>query len=185
VDGRKALAIFVILAILLFSRYYRSSYASGSASAIFDGDSAKTGWTPKWNVAEDKSRPPKSNLKPIVAFADPGFHGSPAPQDKESKKKEVENREKFASSFEGQPECFGITLARVNPSDADFNLQIFNGIDGHTGRWQWVLYSMDTLGAKASGEATGANTIMGTDAMVKSVCNSIHNSLSQQGGRVN
>jgi hypothetical protein len=188
VYNKNIVAIVVILAGLLVSGCNRSSSgpdaASGSTPASSKHELGETGWSPKWDITPDKSRQEKSILNPIVSFADPGFRGSPAPQTEREKKQDMKNREDFVHSFQNEPACFGITLTLTNPKSADFGLQIFKGIDGWTGRWQWVLYSMDTLGAKATGEVTGAGTQIGMDGMVQSVCSSIHSAVSHRGGRV-
>jgi hypothetical protein len=155
---------------------------SGNAPSSSKG--GEIHWSPKWDTSPDKGRQEKSILNPIASFADPGFRGSPVPQNEEGKKKEMKNREDFLRSFRSERECFGITLRATNPKDSDFSLQVFNGIDGRTGRLQWVLYRMDTLGLKANGETTGAGTPMGIDSVAKSVCSVIHDAVSEQGGRV-
>jgi hypothetical protein len=138
-----------------------------------------TSWTPKWDTAPDKNRKVKSALSPTVSFADQGFRGSPVPQNKSAKEQERKDRESFVESFRGEPQCQGITLKLKNPRDADFGLQVFNGIDGRTGRWQYVVYRMDTLERKAHGEATG-----GPNTVAKSVCSTIRETAFTQGGSV-
>jgi hypothetical protein len=161
-----------------------SDAARGSAPTPSKHELGEANWSPKWDTTPDKNRKEKSILNPVVSFADPGFRGSPVPQNEGEKKQEMKNREDFVHSFLSEPECFGITLTLVNPKGADFGLQIFKGIDARTGRWQWVLYRMDTLGETANGEATGAGTQVGMDGMVQSVCSSIHSAVSDRGGRV-
>lgn len=102
------------------------------------------------------------------------------PQNETEKEQETRDRATFAESFQKEPQCFGITLKLGNPKDADFGLQIFKGIDGRTGRWQWVLYRMDTLGANVNGEATAVSP----NGMVTSVCSSIHDVVFPSGGIV-
>jgi hypothetical protein len=188
VYSKNIVVIVVILVGLLVSGCNRSSTASDAASGNTQASSkhelGETDWHPKWDTTADKSRKEQPILRPIVSFVDQGFRGSPLPHNESDKKKEIKNREDFVRSFQSEPGCFGITLRPTNPKGADFGLQVFNGIDERTGRWQWVLYRMDTLGATANGEDTGAGTKMGLDEMVKSVCSSIHDSVFYRGGRV-
>jgi hypothetical protein len=186
--NKSILATIVMLVGLLISGCDRATTTSSAASGvtvILPRDKAgKTPWRPNWETTPDKSKRAKSLLSPTVSFADPGFRGSPVPQNEREKKQELKNRGDFVQSFQSEPECFGITLMVKNPGNADFGLQVFNGIDERTGRWQWVVYRMDTLGATETGEATGAGTRMGLDATVKSVCSSIHGVVFYRGGRV-
>jgi hypothetical protein len=188
VYSKNIVAIVVILVGLLVSGCNGSSTASdaasGSARDSSKHDLGETDWRPKWDTTPDKSRKKKSILNPTVSFVDKGFRGSPMPQNEGEKKQETKHREDFVQSFQKEPECFGITLTLANPKGSDFGLQVFNGIDERTGRWQWVVYRMDTLGARVYGETTGAGTKMGLDAMVKSVCSSIHDAVFYRGGRV-
>ena len=182
------LTTLVMLAALLESGCGRSSTSSDAASeskqASSQDEAGTTQWRPKWKTMPDKTKKEKSVLNPTASFVDQGFGGSPVPRNERERKEEMKNRADFVHSFEKAHECFGITLKLKNPVDTDFGLQIFNGIDGRTGKWQWILYRMDTFQVRAYGETTGAGTPMGTDAMVKSVCSSLHDAVSLQGGRV-
>jgi hypothetical protein len=181
------LTTLVMLAGLLASGCGRPSSSSDAVSESKQASSQDengTQWRPKWVTMSDKIKKEKSVLNPTASFLDPGFGGSPVPRNEHEKKKEMKNQEDFVHSFEKARECFGITLKLKNPADTDFGLQIFNDIDGRTGKSQWILYRMDTVQVRSYGEATGAGTPMGTDGMVKSVCSSIHDTVSLQGGRV-
>ena len=122
----------------------------------------------------DKTRAAKSVLSPTVAFAAPGFRGSPISQNDGER-----NRGDFARAFHNEHECFGITLTLKNPEQADFGLQFFNGIDGRSGQRQWIVYQMDTLGERAHGETTG-----GLSEVVKSVCSTVHDAVTFPGGGI-
>jgi hypothetical protein len=156
-----------------------SDAPSGTTQAAAKYNPGAT-WQPKWDTAADKGKKEKSVLSPTVSFVDQGFHGSPMPKNETEKEQETKDRATFAESFQTDPQCFGITLKLKNPKDADLGLQIFKGIDGRTGRWQWVLYRMDTLGVNVNGEATAASP----NGMVQSVCSSIHDAVFSRGGIV-
>jgi hypothetical protein len=158
--------------------------ASGNKQDSSQDETGTTEWRPKWITTPDKIKNEKSVLNPTASFVDQSFSGSPVPRNERETKEAMKNREDFVHSFEKARECFGITLKLKNRADIDFGLQIFNGIDGRTGKSQWVLYRMDTGQVRAYGEATGAGTSMGADAVVKSVCSSLHDAVSLQGGRV-
>jgi hypothetical protein len=179
-----ALAILAGLAVSGCSSASNVSDAPSNGAEAATKHEPDTSWRPKWDIMPDKSRKEKSILTPTVSFADPGFRGSPVPQNEREKKKATKNQEDFIESFKSESKCFGIALKLKNPGDADFALQVFSGIDGRTGRLQWVLYRMDTVGAAATGEGTGASTKMGRDGMVQSVCSSIHDAVFNQGGSV-
>jgi hypothetical protein len=174
VRSRYVQVAFALLACLLVSA---CGNPSNMAAAKRNSD---TSWAPKWDTGPDKSRKEKSVLRPTVSFADLGFRGRPVPQNETEKKQAVKIQESFVESFRKEPQCFGITLRLKNAEEADFRLQVFEGIDGRTGRWQWILYRMDTLGEKAHGEGTGE----GPNAIVKSVCSTIRDDAFSQGGSV-
>lgn len=168
---------FVLLAGLLVTACNR---ASDAPHVVFATKSnADTSWSPKWDTAPDKSRKLKSVLSPTVSFADEGFRGSPIPQNESEKEQERQNQKLFVESFRSNPQCNGITLKLKDPKEADFSLQVFSGIDGRTGRWQYVLYRMDTLGEKEHGEGTG-----GLNGILKSVCPTIREAAFMQGGTI-
>jgi len=187
VHSKNIVAIVLLLVGLLISGCNRSSTVSDAPSGstpTISMQQLEANWRPKWDTMPDKSRKEQSILHPVVSFVDEGFHGSPAPQNENEKKQATKNREDFVHSFQSEPACFGITLTLTNPRSADFGLQVFNGIDERKGRWQWVLYRMDTLGAIANGEGTGAGTKMGMDGIAQSICSSIHDAAFYRGGRV-
>ncbi len=64
-----------------------------------------------------------------------------------------------------------------NPKDTDLVLQIFKGVDGRTGRLQWVLYRTDTLGELGHGEGTGADTKQGQEGIARDVCSTIRDAV--------
>jgi membrane associated rhomboid family serine protease len=136
-------------------------------------------WEPKWDTNPDKNRKVKSVLTPTVSFAEPGFRGSPAPQNDSEKEQERKSRETFIDSFQSVPQCHGITLKLRKRGDADFALQVFNGIDGRTGRWQYLLYRMDTLGEVERGETT-----QGPKGVAQSVCSTVLVTAFPRGGSV-
>jgi membrane associated rhomboid family serine protease len=133
-------------------------------------------WRPEWDTDADKNRKVKPVLSPTVSFADEGFRGSPMPQSAIEREQERKNREIFVNSFQSEPQCHGITLKHKKPGEADFGLQVFNGIDGRTGYWQYVLYRMDTLGVREWGETT-----IGPNWVAQSVCSGIRGTLDRGG----
>jgi membrane associated rhomboid family serine protease len=156
-----------------------ASTTTTSGTEAFPKDLRDGSWWPKWDTDPDKTRKVKSVLTPTVSFAEPGFRGSPAPQNDREKEQEQKSRELFVDSFRSEPKCYGITLKLKNPGDADFALQVFHGIDGRTDGWQYVLYRMDTLGVKQLGE-----TPEGPKSMALSVCSVIRDTVFTRGGSV-
>jgi len=170
------------LAGLLISACHNVSTASIAASEQDSPTAQSTGtdWSPKWNTSPDKSRRAKTRLVPTIRFADDGFRGSPVVENQEEKRNNTRSRTAFAQSLQGIPECSGIDLRTGSSDDTDFVLQLFNSIEGRSGRLQWVLYRTDTLGAVAYGEGTGADTKQGQDGITTSVCSSIHNATTPE-----
>jgi hypothetical protein len=173
--------VLVLLVVTSCNRTSNTSDAPSGSTLAGAKDEASTGWQPKWDTAADKDKKKKPVLRPTVSFVYQGFHGSPTPQNESENEQDTKNRETFAESFEKEPQCFGLILMK-NPRDADFGLQVFKGIDGRTGRWQWVLYRMDTLGMYASGEATSVSP--NGMVLVQSVCSSIRDAAFSRGGIV-
>jgi len=155
-----------------------SSRTTSSGTGIAPKYRTDESWGPKWNTDADKNRKVKPVLGPTVSFADQGFRGSPAPQSEIEEEQERKTRETFVDSFQRAPECHGITLKLKKPGEADFGLQVFNGIDGRTGRWQYVLYRMDTLGAREYGETSN-----GPNEVAQSVCSAVRG-MADRGGSV-
>ena len=186
IRNKKPFRVLILLTVLVIAACDRSSNASDSISTptSTSGQSAPAHWQPSWNTMAEKGKQEKTTLIPVVTFADDGFRGSPLPKNGTEKNQAANYREDFVHTFQNEHDCFGITLTLKDPKAADFALQVFNGIDGRTGSLQWVLYRTDTLRASSWGESTGAGTKMGMDGVVHSVCTSVHNSISSQGGRV-
>ena len=111
---------------------------------------------------------------------EPGFRGSPAPRDESEKENGLRNRKGFAEAFRSERECFGMTLELSSPEKADFGMQLFEDDNGQTNEWRWVLYRMDTLGERAHGIVSRG----GINEVAKSICSSIHNTISHPGGQV-
>jgi len=91
---------------------------------------------------------------------------------------EVQEKELFVQAFRRLPECKGVTFKRTNPREADFDVQIFNGLDGRTGRWQWVLYRTDIVERLAFGEEVDVSSL------TKSVCMALRSNVELTGGKV-
>jgi hypothetical protein len=116
-----------------------------------------------------------------MTFSDDWLGGVPVLDTEEQKKandKDVRAKELFLQAFRGSPECKGVTFKRANPRAADFDLQIFDGLDGRTGRWQWVLYRTDTTERLAFGEESEVNSA------AKTVCTTLHAVIEPAGGNV-
>jgi hypothetical protein len=141
-------------------------------------------WQPHWNVLPDNAKKAKPELAPTFAFAEEGFRGSPIPSNDRERKKTKKLQEDFAQSFQNEPTCLGMTLKLGNSEATDFDLQVFDGVYGRKGSYQWILYRMDTSGVAGTGEASGVDTKSGLDEAVKSVCSVIHHAITPQGGRV-
>jgi len=75
-------------------------------------------------------------------------------------------------------ECKDVALLRTKPTTADFDLQVFDGLDGRAGRWQWVIYRTDTSERLAFGE------VAGIEVVAKEVCSQIHMRTDLGGGTV-
>jgi membrane associated rhomboid family serine protease len=155
---------------------FTSTRTSSSGTGAAPKYLADGSWGPKWDTDADKNRKVKSVLSPTVSFPDQGFHGNPAPQSGIEKEQERKDREIFVNSFRTERQCYGITLKLKNSKEADFGLQVFSGIDGRTGRWQYVLYRMDTLGEIEHGETT-----VGPNEIAQSVCSAIRGAANRGG----
>lgn len=142
---------------------------------------ANTAWHPKWETVPDKNKKAKPRLSPTITFTDAFLGFVPTLDTGEQKKlheQDTHQKELFIQAFGRLPECKGVTFIQKNPQAADFDVQIFNGLDGRTGRWQWVLYQTDTTERLAFGEE------MDVDPLTKSVCTALHASVEPTGGRV-
>lgn len=157
-----------------------SGVVQGSERASPTPQSTETDWNPTWDTSPDRSRKIKTHLTPTVRLAHDGFRGSPTFENQEQKTKNANARETFARSLPSIPECSSITLKSEGSDDTDFVLQLFNGIEGRSGRLQFVLYRMDTLGESAHGEGTGADTKQGQDGIARSVCSTIRDLTSPE-----
>jgi hypothetical protein len=151
--------------------------ARTTQSAIPTAQSTGTGWAPTWNTAPDKSKAEKTQLRPTLRLAEDGFRGSPVFRDSDRKNKNAQTREAFVRSLPSIPECAGIVLQPGNSEETDFVLQLFNGIDGRSGRLQWVLYRTDTMGERAHGEGTGDGIEI---AITRDVCSTIRAAVSPE-----
>ncbi len=183
----KAVAIGMLAGIVISACHNGVTALSApqrSDRAVQTPQSTATDWGPSWNTSPDISRKAKAQLIPTVSFADDGFRGSPIFESQDQRASNAEARDAFAQSFPNIPECSGITLVLKNSQATDFVLQIFKGINGRTRRLQWVLYRTDILGESAHGEGAGADSQMGQDAIVSSVCSSIRNAVIPESGKV-
>lgn len=143
--------------------------------------SSANAWQPDWVTAPDKSKKPKPQLSPTMSFSDDWLGAVPVLDTAEERKandKDVRAKELFIQAFRSSPECKGVTFERTNPRAADFDVQIFDGIDGRAGRWQWVLYRTDTVERLAFGEEAEVSLA------VKSVCKAVHANVETVGGNV-
>jgi len=134
-------------------------------------------WQPKWKTAIDKTKPEKPQRSPTLAFAPKGYGGSPISDGASQKAEDLKSKECFIQNFRETPECFGATLMQTKPEGADFAVQVFHGIYGRTGKWQYLLYHTDTGDRTMWGEA---DTFRG---LTESVCSSVlHDSLPRNAG---
>jgi hypothetical protein len=177
-SGKMTFAITIAtLTALLAGACYNTSSPSTAAQRTQQthptAQSTGTNWHPTWDTSPDKSKTEIARLRPTFRLAGDGFRGSPIFENQEQKKKNAQTRETIARSLPSIPECSGIELQPQNSKDAGFVLQLFNGIDGRSGRLQWVLYRADTLGERAHGEGTGADTVMGQIGIAEAVCSAI------------
>jgi len=142
---------------------------------------ATSSWRPKWDTVPDKDKKPKPRLSPTITFSDDWLGAVPVLDSDEQKKlheQDVRQKELSIQAFRRLPECKGVTFMQTNPQGADFNFQIFDGLDGRTGKWQWVLYRSDILQRLAFGEETDVNSL------TKSVCTALRTNVEPTGGKV-
>jgi hypothetical protein len=112
-------------------------------------------WRPSWETIPDKTKRPKEHLTPTVAFVDDVLSFTPVLDTDEQKKLhelDVSQKDLFVRTLGQVSECNGISFMRTRPRDADFDIQVFNGLDGRTGKWQWVLYRTDITERLGFGE---------------------------------
>jgi hypothetical protein len=142
---------------------------------------ATSSWKPKWETAPDKTKKAKPQLSPTITFAEARLGFVPVLDSDEQKKlnqQDIHQKDLFIQAFRRLPECKGISFMQTNPQRADFELQIFNGLDGRTGKWQWVLYRTDITERLAFGEEADVN------ALTKSICEALHTNVEPTGGTV-
>jgi hypothetical protein len=143
--------------------------------------SSANNWQPDWATAPDKSKKPKTQLSPTVTFSDDWLGAVPVLDTDEQRKandRDIRAKELFTQAFRRSSECKGVTFKRTRPRAADFDVQIFDGIDGRTGKWQWVLYRTDTAERLVFGEEADVNLA------AKSVCAALRATLEPMGGNV-
>jgi hypothetical protein len=138
-------------------------------------------WHPKWETTPDKNKKAKPTLSPTITFTDAWLGAVDVIDSDEQKKlheQDTANKELFIQAFRRLSECRGTKFEQTNPQAADFDVEIFNGLDGRIGRWQWVLYRTDIDERLAFGEQADI------DALTKSVCAALHADVESSGGRV-
>ena len=164
--------LFAGLFVVGFLGYQRASPASNiNASA----------WRPGWETIPDKNKKAKPKLSPGLTFADDWLGFVPDLSSDEQRKlheKDVQQKEMFIQAFRHQPECKGVTFMRSNPKTADFDIQVFYGLDGRIGRWQWVLYRTDITERLTYGEETDISIV------AQNVCTAIPANVESRGGDV-
>lgn len=154
---------------------------AGCKDATQSQPAKETTWQPSWKTTPDKNKPPKVQLRPTVAFDDEWLGGIPVLGTDEQKRahdEDIRQKEQFIDAFRHMPECKGVAFARTKPASADFDMQLFNGLDGRAGRWQWVIYRTDTDERISFGEETDL------DEVAKNVCTTIHKRVDLAGGKV-
>jgi len=138
-------------------------------------------WEPKWQTIADKSKAAKPHLSSTITFSDDWVGFAPSLDDDEQKRlneQDIHQKEQFLEAFRRMPECKGTTFMRSKPKSADFDMQIFNGLDGRAGKWQWVLYRTDTFERLAFGEEADVNSV------AKNVCTALRTHVGLAGGEV-
>jgi len=159
----------------------RTKPANTQQSASPSSNNKLSAWRPNWETVPDKSKKAKEQLSPTLVFADDWLGFIPTLDTDEQKKqhqKDIERKELVIQAVRRLPECKGVTFMRSNPKTADFDVQVFNGLDGRIGKWQWVLYRTDIIERLSYGEETD------TDGVAKSVCTAVHASVGSSGGKV-
>jgi hypothetical protein len=147
-------------------------------AATFAGCGHGDGWQPRWETIADKGKTAKLQLAPTIAFDDEELGFIPMLGSDEEKKRHQREKDTFARAFQNEPACKDLILLRTNPKSADFAFQIFNGIDGRVGKWQWVLYRTDTVERLDYGEATNITSA------VQSICSAVQANVKHAGGKV-
>jgi hypothetical protein len=164
-----------VLALVTFA------FLIGCQHAIRPSSDNLSPWLPDWETAPDKNKNAKPKLSPTLVFNDADlaqFEVLDTDEQKERHKQEIGEEELFIQIFRRLPECKSVTFKRSNPSEADFHIDVFNGLDGRRGRWQWVLYRADTRERMGFGEELDA------DSLVKSVCLALRATVEPTGGNV-
>jgi hypothetical protein len=136
-------------------------------------------WQPDWKPFPVESKTPKSQLLSTVSFTDDWLGLVPELNTNEQRalhEKDARLKEQFVEAFRYVPECRGATFMRTKPTSADFDMQIFYGLGGRAGKWQWVLYRTDTGERLAFGEEASV------DAVAKNVCTTMDTKAHLLGG---
>jgi hypothetical protein len=138
-------------------------------------------WQPKWETVPEKNKQPKPQLSPTLTFTDDWLGAVPVLDTDDQKRlhdEELHQNELFLDAFRTLPVCKGVTFMRSNPKSADFDVQIFQGLDGRAGKWQWVLYRTDIT------ERLGYGEEQDVTSAARNICLSLLANVSPQGGRV-
>jgi hypothetical protein len=142
---------------------------------------SESAWRPSWETVPDKTKKAKEQLSPTLTFTNDRLGAVPVLDNDEQKKlhqQDVQQNESFIQAFRSLQDCKDATFMRSNPAKADFDVQVFNGLDGRTGRWQWVLYRTDIVERLAYGEETDIGRV------AKGVCAALHANVEPVGGKV-
>lgn len=144
-------------------------------------NNSTSAWRPSWETVPDKTKKAKEQLSLTLTFTDDWLGVNPILDNDDQKRlhqKDIQQKELFIQAFRSLPECKGITFMRSNPKIADFDVQVFNGLDGRTGKWQWVLYRTDIVERLAYGEEADVGGV------AKRVCAALHANVEPVGGKV-
>jgi hypothetical protein len=138
-------------------------------------------WRPNWETTPDRTKKAKARLSPTLTFTEDWLGAVPVLDTDEQKKlhqRDTEQKELFIQAFRRLSACKGLIFMRSDPKKADFDVQVFNGLDGRTGRWQWVLYRTDITERLGFGEETVP------DEVAKNVCITMYANTEPLGGKV-
>jgi hypothetical protein len=138
-------------------------------------------WKPGWVTVPDRDKRRKGTLEKTVAFTDDYLGWVPGlktDDEKKANEKEQALKRDFMATFARIEACHDIVFERSKPQDADFDFQLFDGIDGRAGKYQWVLYRTDVTERLGYGEDADLQSV------TKSVCDAVRQETEQKGGRI-
>ena len=133
-------------------------------------------WKPTWE-GPPATGPEKARLSPTIAFMDEWLGKGALTGRGYAQTLSAPLKEHFIDVFQQAPECRDVVLKKSMPRTADFTVQVFEGIDGRKGRWQWRMFRTDTGADMGNGEGTG-------DIPVTSICSTVRGHAFTSGGVV-